>query len=308
VTAYAFRRLATLAAVVVLSVALVFVFLGSLYGSIYGHVTVWHQLGKLPGHLVRVFGHLDLGYDDHRRQLASASLWEGLPVDAALMLGGLACGLVIGLLFGLIGGPRRKSVVDRGLLLGSSVILSLPVYVIAAMVVYELSGTTGNHSLGFVSGPGDYTALTRDPAAWLHAMWVPWLIVGAPLAAITYRMTRGEMREELDSEFVRTARAKGLRERVVVRRHAFRAALPGVLATVSVTTPTVVVNTVLLETTMEMPGLFTRLDVSQQAGEYALTPAFPIMETLVLETAVLVATGIFVCDVLHAWLDPKVRR
>jgi peptide/nickel transport system permease protein len=310
-TAYALRRLGTLVIVVVLSVAVVFVTIGSVYGSIRGHVTVWHQLGRLPGHLVRVFGHLDLGYDERRHQLASTSLWEGLPVDAAVMLGGLACGIVIGILCGLIGGPRPKSAVDSGLLFGSSVVLSVPVYLVAAVVIYEFSNTAGTHQIGFISGPGDYTdytAITRDPIAWLHAMWVPWLIVGAPLAAVIYRMTRSGMREEMGADYVRTARAKGLTERLVFRRHAFRAALPTALGTVSVTAPAVVVNTILLETAMEMPGLFTRLDVSQQAGEFALTPPFPIMEALVLETTILIATGIFVCDLLHAWLDPKIRR
>jgi peptide/nickel transport system permease protein len=308
VTAYALRRLVTLVTVVVLSVAVVFVFVGSLYGSILGHVTVWHQLGKLPGHLVRIFGHLDLGYDDGRRQLMSASLWEGLPVDASLMLGGLASGLVIGIALGLLSGPRPRSVVDRGLLLGSSAILSVPVFVLAAFVVYEFSGSSGTHGIGIISGPGDYTPITHDPVGWLHAMWVPWLIVGAPLAATTYRMTRSQMHEELASDYVRTARAKGLSERQVFRRHTFRAALPAVLGTVSVTTPTVVVNTILLETATEMPGLFTRVDISPQAGELALTPSLALIEALVLEAAILIATGIFLCDLLHAWLDPKIRR
>ena len=305
---YALRRLLGLAAVVVLSVAFTFVVLGSSYGSIYGHVTVWHQLGELPGHLVRVFGHLDLGYDAHFQQPASQSLIQGLPVDAALVLGGLVCGIVIGLGLGLIGGPRPKSVVDGGLMFGSSVILSAPVYLLATVVLYEFSSTTGRLHLGFVSSPGDYAAITRDPVAWLRAMWVPWLIVGAPLAAVTYRMTRSVMREGLEADFVRTARAKGLRERLVMSRHVFRAALPAVLGTVSVTVPTVVINAILLETAMEIPGLLTRFDISPQVGDNFHTPAFPIVQALVLETTVLVAGGIVICDLLHAWLDPKVRR
>jgi peptide/nickel transport system permease protein len=290
--AYALRRLAALAAVVVLAVALSFVIIGSLFGSIYGHVTVWHQLAKLPGHLVRVFGHLDLGYDQKYRQVASRSLWQGLPVDSALVLGGLVCGIAIGLVVGVIGAPRGRSAVDGGLMLGSSVILSAPVYLLAAVFIDEFAGTTGRLHLGFVSDVGAYTAINRDPLAWLHAMWVPWLIVGAPLEA----------------DYVRTARAKGLVERVVMRRHVFRAALPAVLGTVSVTVPTVVVNAILLETAMELPGLFTRFDISPQTGDKFTSPSFTIVQVLVLETTVLVAVGIFICDVLHAWLDPQVRR
>lgn len=306
--AYAVRRLFTVVAVVVLGYAGAYVLLGSLYGSIYGHVTVWHQLGELPGQLVRVFGHMDLGYDETYRQPVSQSLWQGLPVDAALMLGGLVCGIVIGLVFGLISGPRAKSTADSGLLVGSSVVLSIPVYLMATVVLSTLSHTTGSLDIGFVSGAGDYTAITHDPIAWLHAMWVPWLIVGAPLAAITYRMTRTVVRMDLNADFVRTARAKGVGERLVMRRHVLRAALPAVLGTVSVTVPTVVVNAILLETSMEMPGLFTRFDISPQTGDKFASPSFAVVQALVLETTALVAVGIFICDLLHASLDSQIRR
>jgi peptide/nickel transport system permease protein len=306
--AYAVRRLATIVAVVILAVAGSWVILGSLWGSIYGHVTVWHQLARLPGQLVRVFGHMDLGYDEIYRQPVSHSLWQGLPVDAALMLGGLVCGIVIGLAFGLFGGPKAKTPADSSLLFGSSVLLSLPVYLMAAVVIATFSNVTGSHRLGFVSGPGDYKAITHDPIGWLQSMWVPWLIVGAPLAAITYRMTRAAVRTDLEADFVRTARAKGVRERLVMRRHVLRAALPAVLGTVSVTVPTVAVNTILLESAMELPGLFTRFDISPQVGDKFTTPSFAVIQALVLETSALVAIGIFICDLLHAWLDPQIRR
>jgi len=309
--AYALRRLATIVAVVVLAVTGSWVILGSLWGSIYppnGHVTVWQQLAHLPAQLVRVFGHMDLGYDQFYRQPVSHSLWQGLPVDAALMLGGLVCGIVIGLAFGLLGGSKAKTPADSSLLFGSSVLLSLPVYLMAAVVIATFSNVTGSHGLAFVSGPGDYTSVTHDPIGWLQSMWVPWLIVGAPLAAITYRMTRTAVRTDLEADFVRTARAKGVRERLVMRRHVLRAALPAVLGTVSVTVPTVAVNTILLESAMELPGLFTRFDISPQVGDKFTTPSFAVIQALVLETSALVAIGIFICDLLHAWLDPQIRR
>jgi peptide/nickel transport system permease protein len=306
--AYALRRFVVLGAVVVLSIAATFVILGSSYGSIYGHVTVWHQLGRLPAHLVRVFGHLDLGYDKFYRQPISHSLLQGLPVDAALMLGGLVVGVAIGLGIGLLTGPRARSAVDGVLMLGSAAVLSIPVYLIGNVVIDEFSNTTGRHRLAFISGPGDYRAITHDPIGWLHGMWVPWLIVGAPLAAVTFRMTRAVMREGLDADFVRTARAKGLSERLVMRRHVFRAALPAILGTASVTVPTVVVNAILVESAMEIPGLLRRFDISPQTGDKFTSPPFPLVESLVLETTVLIVAGILICEVLHAWLDPQIRR
>jgi peptide/nickel transport system permease protein len=303
----ALRRLATLAAVVVLAYGLTWVALGSLYGSIYGHVTVWHQLGSLPHQLVRAFGHLDLGYDDVYQQPAGESLRQGLPIDGALMLGGLVVGTTLGVLLGLVGGPRPKSAVDSALLVGSSLVISAPVYLVAFVVVAEFSPGTGDHGIGFLSSPGDYTAITRDPLRWLQAMWVPWVIIGAPLAAVTYRMTRSLLRDELEADHLRTARAKGLRERVVMRRHALRAVLPGVLNVVTVMVPTVVANTVLLETAMELPGMFRRLDVSPQTGDNFQTPEFSVIQAMVLDGALLIAVGLFLCEVLHARLDPKMR-
>lgn len=305
--ARAFRRLGALTAVVVLAPAVTYVIYGSVYGSIYGHATVWHQIAHDPQYLVRVFGHLDLGYDDAYAQPMSHSFLEGLPIDLALVIGGLMVGLAAGLLAGLVAGPRPRSVPDAALTLASSIVMSMPVYLLSLVVVVEVAATTGDHPVSWVSGPGQYVPITRDPVRWLQSLWVPWLIVGAPLGAVTFRMTRQVLHDELGADHIRTARAKGLSERLVVRRHALRAGLPPILNLAAVTIPVLVFNAILVETAMEIHGMFSRLDVSPQVGVVHI-PSIDLLQGLVLDSAIVIAAGLFLCQVVHDRLDPQVRR
>jgi len=307
VVAHAFRRLGALLAIIVLAPAVTYVIYGSVYGSIYGHVTIWHQLANDPQYLVRVFGHLDLGYDDAYAQPMSQSFREGLPIDLALVVGGLVVGLAGGILTGLVAGPRPRSVPDAVLTLGSSIVMSMPVYLISLIVIVEVAATTGDHPVSWVSGPGQYVPITHDPVRWLQSLWVPWLIVGAPLGAVTFRMTRQVLHEELGADHIRTARAKGLTERMVVRRHALRAGLPAILSLAAVSVPVLVFNTILVETAMEIHGMFARLDVSPQVGVVHI-PSIDLIQGLVLDSAIVIAVGLFFCGLLHDRLDPQVRR
>lgn len=305
--AFTLRRAGALVAVVLLAPALTFVVLGAIYGSVYGHVTVWDQFAHVPHYLVRVFGHLDLGRDDLTGEPVSATLREGLPVDAALSLGGLLVGAVVGIVLGILAGPRPRSRMDSALLVGATFALSMPVYVLAALVVYEFSPPLGHHPIGVLSGPGMYRPLTRDPVAWLHSLWVPWCLVGAPLAAVTFRMARAVLHEGMDADWARTARAKGVAERLILRRHALRAGLPTVLETITASVPALIANAILVESVMQMPGMFIRFDVSRQVAYSPHIPPFPVIQGLVLDGAVLVAICVFACEVLRGWLDPQVR-
>jgi peptide/nickel transport system permease protein len=136
---------------------------------------------------------------------------------------------------------------------------------------------------------------------------VPWLIVGAPLGAVTFRMTRQVLHEELGADHIWTARAKGLSEQMVVRRHALRAGLPAIIGLAAVSVPVLVFNTILVETAMEIHGMFARFDVSPQVGVVHI-PSIDLIQGLVLDSAIVIAVGLFACGVLHDRLDPQIRR
>ena len=96
--------------------------------------------------------------------------------------------------------------------------------------------------------------ITEDPLAWLHAMWVPCLIAGAPLGAACARMSAASLRTVLGEDALRTARGKGVREGRVMRHHALPLAAPPVIALVAVNTNLLITNVALMETVFNIPG------------------------------------------------------
>ena len=130
---------------------------------------------------------------------------------------------------------------------------------------------------------------------------MPWIVLGLPLAAACERMMNSAMREVMHEEFVRTALAKGLSRRAMVRRHAVPAAVAPVFTLAGVTVPVMVTNMVLVELTFSIPGVFQEVRNSMQDAD------FPVIQGTVIAAAFFVALATLVVDVALAWLDPKVR-
>jgi peptide/nickel transport system permease protein len=302
---FAARKLLRVVAVVVLAASLTFVVLGSMAQ---GH-KVWDQAADLPGYLSQTFLHLD-----------GPVRWyvlDGLPVDLELIAGGLVLGVAIGLATGTLCGPRPHTAVDGLLAVGSATALSVPVFWFGLVLLLVFSPLSGSLPVGFFSSANTYAPLTDDPLAWLQAMWVPWVILATPLAAVIHRMTRSALRDALHEDHVRAARAVGLSERRVLWRHALPAALPAVLALISVNIATLVANAVLIEPLFSLPGALAQADVGEflggvdtlsGGGTPTHTPPFPVIQALIVEGAFLVAVMVLACDLLHARLDPRVRE
>ena len=134
---------------------------------------------------------------------------------------------------------------------------------------------------------------------------MPWLVLAAPLAAMCHRMTRASVAEALDEDFIRTARAKGVTQKRVMRRHALRAALPPVVGLVSVSVALMVTNVVLIEPAFQLPGFFRMADIGQFRGEQSHVPSMEVVQALVLEAAVLISVTMFLADLLPAKIDPR---
>ena len=132
-------------------------------------------------------------------------------------------------------------------------------------------------------------------------MIVPWIVVGLPLAAVCERMMNSSMREVLHEEFVRTALAKGISHRRMLRKHAVPAAAAPVLTLAGVSVPVMVTNMVLVELTFSIPGVFQTFRSSMDNEDY------PVIMGIVIAAALLVALGSLLVDLALAWLDPKTR-
>ena len=290
--------------VIVIAPSLSFVVLGTLREG----TPLWTMVSDLPRYLSDTFLHLDLGYDGFFHKQRSALMFDGLAVDVALLAGGLMLGVGVGLATGLASAKRRGRAFDHALGIGSAVGLSMPIYWFGIAALWLFAPQSGEVvQIPFLSWYGGYVAPGRDPLGWLQSMWVPWVVLAIPLAAMCHRMTRVSLFEVMDADHVRTARAKGVREKVVMRRHALRAALPPVLGLVSVSTALMVTNVILVETAFNLPGFFRQAHVGQFLGELGHLPSPEVIQALILEAATLISVTMLITDLLQARLDPRVR-
>jgi len=309
--AYVARRVAAVAVVVLVTPSLTFV----LFGSLREGVSVTDKASQLPGYLSDTFLHLDFGYAPKFHKPRGQVLLDTMPVDIALLIGSLVCGVVIGLAAGLVGGARRRSAADRALAVGSAIGMSMPVYWFSSIVLVLFAPQSGYLlQVPFLSWYGGYVPFSDSPLRWLQSLWVPWLVLAAPLAAMVYRMTRASLAEVVSEDFIRTARAKGVRERIVVRRHALRAALSPVIGLVSVNVALLVTNVIVIERAFKLPGFFRVADVAQfgglgDSGARRTEPPISLddVQALIVEASLLIALTMFLADVLRAKLDPRTR-
>jgi peptide/nickel transport system permease protein len=155
--------------------------------------------------------------------------------------------------------------------------------------------------------PAGYVHFWQDPLTNLEQLYLPAIALGLALAAILARFTRSAMLEELRQDYVRTARAKGLRERVVVSRHALRNAMMQVITHLGLQMAFFLGGTVVLESLFGLPGLGTLL------YNGVITKDYTLMQGLVLVFCILVVVINLVIDLSYAWLDrgrqnPSCRR
>jgi peptide/nickel transport system permease protein len=191
--------------------------------------------------------------------------------------------------------------VSRGLEGFAAFGMSAPVYWVGSMFVVLFHPEVGRIARLPISDPNSYQPLTKDPLAWLGSLWLPWIVLGLPLAAITMRMMRVSLLDTLEEDFVRTARGKGLSAARVMRKHAIPAASAPVIPLVGVTMGTVITNAILLEQTFSIPGTFRLM--TGALGEVDL----PVIEGVAIVGALLVVIANLLADIVYAWLDPRVR-
>jgi peptide/nickel transport system permease protein len=300
--AFVVRRLLSVVAVVVGAAALVFsVFYAIRPERISDGTGYPHQLVHF---LDRAFLHFDLGTSWDRLlsfQPVAPLLRQSLPADLSLVVGGLVVGAALGITLGAVAAQRRGTLMGRGLDVFAAFAMSAPVYWLGAMAVVLFHPEVGRFARLPISKPNTYEPLTHDPLAWLQSLWLPWLILGLPLAAITMRMMRATLAETLEEDFVRTARGKGLSPARVMRRHAVPAASAPVISLVGVTMGTLITNAILLEYTFSIPGVFSLMRRAMDQAD------FPIIEGVAIAGALLVVLANLLADLVYAWLDPRVR-
>jgi peptide/nickel transport system permease protein len=142
---------------------------------------------------------------------------------------------------------------------------------------------------------------TSSPSDWFLHMILPWFVIALLFAAIYARVVRGNLIDTMGEDYIRTARAKGLSERLVVRRHGLRAGLTPIVTLLGIDLALLVGNTVVTETVFNLPGLGNYVLTSVNSGDI---PA--VMAVVVIAALAVTVLSLFV-DIIYAYLDPRVR-
>ena len=233
------------------------------------------------------------------------SLWTGGPVirevairlELSLELAILASliAVTLALPLGLIAAVRQDTWVDYVVRVFSIGGLAMPSFWIGIMVILLLL------TLFAWAPPLTFTPLVKDPIANLAQLFLPALTVGYRYSAVATRMTRSTVLEVLREDYVRTARAKGLREQLVVMRHALRNALLPVVTVISLEFAFLIGGLVVTEQVFNLNGLGKLLVDAVAHRDYTLVQALVLLFSFVF---VLVN---FLVDLLYAVLDPRIR-
>ncbi|WP_037677729.1 ABC transporter permease [Streptomyces griseus] len=234
------------------------------------------------------------GYSFRTEQSVWPVLTDRLPVTLGLALGAAVLWLIFGLAAGVLSALKRGTLWDRTAMVVALAGVSLPIYF------------TGMLSLAiFVFGlkwfNGDYVPLEDSFSGWFGGMILPWITLAFLYAAMYARITRATMLEVLGEDYIRTARAKGLREQTVIGKHAMRSTMTPILTMLGMDLGALIGGAILTETTFSLPGL------GQAVLNAIKTQDLPIILGVVLITSLAVLIANLVVDVMYAVIDPRVR-
>ena len=260
----------------------------------------WYvQYGK---YLQRLVFHFDFGYSYQNSVSVKQQIFDRLPATGALAVGGAIVWLMIGIPIGIISAIKRGTILDRMAMGGALVAISAPVYWLGLVSLYLFSKDLGK--VPIFEGQGAYPNtgnIFSDPGHVIPALILPWFVLAASFAAIYARFLRGNLLETMSEDYIRTARAKGLRERVVVFKHGVRSAITPIVTILGLDLGILLGGAILTETVFNIPGIgrlafdsIQKSDLNTVQGTVLMGALFIIFLNLVV-------------DVVYAFLDPRVR-
>jgi len=236
----------------------------------------------------------DLGESLREGTLISNDLKARFPHTLRLGIGAMIVSTVLGITIGLISAIFRGTWLDRIMMLIALVGVSIPSYWLAFSLILLLS-----IQVTWLPPSG----LGQDPTSWdgLRHLIMPVLVLSLGTAGALARYTRASMLDVINRDYVRTARAKGVRERTVMLGHAFRNALVPVVTILGLNIGFLLSGAVIVESVFALPGV----------GRYLVDGVngrdFPVVQAAVLMIATIFVIGNLLTDILIAYLDPRIR-
>jgi peptide/nickel transport system permease protein len=235
------------------------------------------------------------GYSIFTGEAISVSLKKSIPVTLELAALAMVFGLLLAIPLGVLSATRQDKPADYiGRLVAISG-LSFPDFWLGTLII-----TFAAIWFGWIP-PLGYASVWESPWRNIQQFLLPAAVLGLRLSAATMRMTRSTLLEVLREDYVRTAWAKGLGERLIIYKHALKNALIPVVTIVGGQLGTLLAGTVIVETIFALPGM-GRLTV-----EAILFRDYPVVQTNVMLVATILVTLNLLVDLTYAWLDPRIH-
>ena len=244
-----------------------------------------------------------LGQSFLTRQSVNEEIKRAAPITASLVFGGMILVLLMAIPIGIFSALRPRSLLDRAAMVYVLIGISLPSFWIGLMLSYLVG-----YRLGLTPIAG-YCEVFSIPEAsqcggvldWAYHMILPWTTLALVIAGTYVRFVRAEVMETMSQDYVRTARAKGAPENVVMRRHVLRNAMLPVVTMVGMDIGLLLGGAIFIEAVFGLNGLGGTAIAS--IGRFDL----PVLQGVVLFGAIAIIVFTLFVDLLYAWIDPRIR-
>ncbi|WP_150460985.1 ABC transporter permease [Nesterenkonia ebinurensis] len=236
----------------------------------------------------------DLGTSISGRQPVADQIMARLPATISLAIAGVIASVIIGIPLGMLAATRRGGKTDFSALLFTTVGEAAPAFWTGILLSTVFAITLGWLPATGAGTPGDTWSVIRS-------LILPATALGLAGMALIARITRSSMLEVLNEDYVRTARAKGVREWVVITRHALRNAAIPVVTVIGLNFGVLLGGTVVMETVFARPGIGSLLVNAIFARDY------PVVQGVTLVIAVSFVLVNLVTDIVYRFLDPRLR-
>lgn len=237
----------------------------------------------------------DLGTSLYTSRSVMSAIGDSVPTTLSLTLVAIVIALLIAIPAGIIAAVWRGSAVDRAATLGSSLGIALPNFWLGLMLVLVFALRAN-----WLPAVG-YVPIEEDPWDWLRHLLLPGLTLGAASAAEITRQLRGALVDVLRRDYVRTARAKGLREPVVVLKHALKNAAVPAITVLGMQVSMLLSGAVVVEQVFGLSG------IGRLAVRAVLDRDLPMIQGVVMASAVAVVAVNLVVDIAYGYLNPRLR-
>jgi len=244
---------------------------------------LWAQYAVFLGGALRG----DFGQSLFTQESAFALIWERMPATLELTFAGMLVGLAIAIPLGVVSAIRRGSLTDRLCTVGAVAGQAMPIFWLGIMLIILFAVI--------------WRVLPASGRGTPAHLILPAITLGAYLAPLTMRLTRSGMLDVLTQDYIRTARAKGVGERVLLFKHALRNAAIPIVTILGVQFGRLLGGAVVTETVFAWPG------VASLAVKAIRTYDYPVVQGSVVLLALLIVLANLLTDIAVTWLDPRIR-